>query len=108
MKAARSDRRLAVGVAVEAGVRRVVAALLRSLLHGHERGDNATDACFDSDAYRESSIAARSFHPDCAPLPNGAPRFARFVFWDDVHPTGATHSAIGAALVAEVEADLSL
>jgi phospholipase/lecithinase/hemolysin len=73
-----------------------------------QRGENATDACFDSDAYRDSSLAARHFHPDCAPLGSGAPRFAGFVFWDDVHPTGATHSAIGAALVAEVEAKLHL
>ena len=84
------------------------AALVAVQQAAQQRGDDATDACFDSDAYRESSVAARSFHPDCAPLPNGAPRFARFVFWDDVHPTGATHSAVGAALVAEVEADLSL
>jgi phospholipase/lecithinase/hemolysin len=73
-----------------------------------QRGDNATDACFDSDAYRASAVAARSFHPDCAPLPNSAPRFATFVFWDDVHPTGATHAAIGAALVAQVVAALHL
>jgi phospholipase/lecithinase/hemolysin len=73
-----------------------------------QRGANATDACFDSDAYRDSALAARSFHPDCAPLPSGAPRFGGFVFWDDVHPTGATHSAVGAALVAEVEAKLPL
>jgi phospholipase/lecithinase/hemolysin len=73
-----------------------------------QRGANAADACFDSDAYRDSSVAARSFHPDCAPLQGGAPRFANFVFWDDVHPTGATHAAIGAALVAEVEAKLHL
>ena len=73
-----------------------------------QRGENATDACFDSDAYRDSSLAARNFHPDCAPLGSGAPRFAGFVFWDDVHPTSATHSAIGAALVAEVEAKLHL
>ncbi len=39
---------------------------------------------------------------------SGAPRFAGFVFWDDVHPTSATHSAVGAALVAEVEAKLHL
>ena len=73
-----------------------------------QRGDNATDACFDSDAYRASTIAARSFHPDCAPLAGGAPRFANFVFWDDIHPTGATHAAIGAALVAAVSAALHL
>jgi phospholipase/lecithinase/hemolysin len=71
-------------------------------------GANATDACFDSDAYRASALAARTFHPDCAPLPGGAPRFAGFVFWDNVHPTGATHAAVGAALVAEVEAKLRL
>jgi phospholipase/lecithinase/hemolysin len=73
-----------------------------------QRGENATDACFDSDAYRASAVAARHFHPDCAPLPGGAPRFAGFVFWDDIHPTGATHAAIGAALVAAVKAELHL
>jgi phospholipase/lecithinase/hemolysin len=73
-----------------------------------QRGANATDACFDSDAYRASTFAVRNFHPDCAPLPGGTPRFGDFVFWDDVHPTGATHSAIGAALVAEVQARLHL
>jgi phospholipase/lecithinase/hemolysin len=85
------------------------AALATVLQAAEQSGDNATDACFDSDAYRASALAVRNFHPDCAPLPGGgAPRFAGFVFWDDVHPTGATHSAIGAALVAEVEAELHL
>ena len=84
------------------------AALAAVQQAAEQRGANATDACFDSDAYRDSAVAARNFHPDCAPLSNGAPRFAGFVFWDDVHPTGAAHSAVGAALVAEVEAKLHL
>ena len=84
------------------------AALAAVQQAAEQRGANATDACFDSDAYRDSALAARNFHPDCAPLAGGAPRFAGFVFWDDVHPTGATHAAVGAALVAEVEAKLHL
>jgi phospholipase/lecithinase/hemolysin len=84
------------------------AALAAVLQAAQQRGANATDACFDSDAYRDSALGARNFHPDCAPLAGGAPRFAGFVFWDDVHPTGATHSTIGAALVAQVEAELHL
>jgi outer membrane lipase/esterase len=62
-------------------------------------GDNVLDACFDSDAYRDSSIADRVFHPDCEPVQDDAPRFANFVFWDGIHPTGATHAAIGTALI---------
>jgi phospholipase/lecithinase/hemolysin len=84
------------------------AALAAVQQAAEQRGANATDACFDSDAYRDSALAARNFHPDCAPLAGGAPRFAGFVFWDDVHPTGATHSAVGAALIAEIEAKLHL
>jgi phospholipase/lecithinase/hemolysin len=84
------------------------AALATVLQAAEQRGANATDACFDSDAYRASALAVRNFHPDCAPLDSGAPRFADFVFWDDIHPTGATHAAVGAALVAEVEAELHL
>jgi phospholipase/lecithinase/hemolysin len=61
-------------------------------------GDNALDACFDTEAYRDSSSAARSFHPDCAPLAGSPPRFGDFVFWDRIHPTGAAHAAIGTAL----------
>jgi phospholipase/lecithinase/hemolysin len=84
------------------------AALAAVLQAAQQRGANTTDPCFDSDAYRESATAARTFHADCAPLANGAPRFANFVFWDDVHPTGATHSAIGAALAAEIKTKLNL
>jgi phospholipase/lecithinase/hemolysin len=84
------------------------AALAAVLQAAQQRGANTTDACFDSDAYRDSAVAARTFHPECAPNPGGAPRFANFVFWDDVHPTGATHSAVGAALLAQVEAALHL
>ena len=63
------------------------------------RGGNATDACFDSEAYRDSAAAERVFHPACVPPTVGAaPRFAEFVFWDGIHPTGAAHAAIGEAL----------
>jgi len=61
-------------------------------------GGNAVDACFDTDLYRESA-AQRMFHPDCAPLAaDGEPRFDRFVFFDGIHPTGATHAALGDAM----------
>lgn len=61
-------------------------------------GGNASDACFDSETYRGSG-AERIFHPDCAPpTAGGIPRFAEFVFWDGIHPTGTAHAAIGAAL----------
>lgn len=63
-------------------------------------GGNASDACFDSETYRASG-AERIFHPDCAPpTADGIPRFAEFAFWDRIHPTGAAHAAIGAALTA--------
>jgi outer membrane lipase/esterase len=70
-------------------------------------GGNASDACFDSELYRQSSTAQRVFHADCSPASGGAPQFARFVFWDGIHPTGATHAAIGAALAARVDAELA-
>jgi phospholipase/lecithinase/hemolysin len=64
-------------------------------------GSNADDACFDSEFYRASSAAQRLFHPQCAPVVvDGAPRFAGFVFFDGIHPTGAGHAAIGDALSA--------
>jgi phospholipase/lecithinase/hemolysin len=73
------------------------------------RGDNTTDACFDSEAYRDSTLAQRTFHVDCKPLMAGAPpRFDEFVFWDGIHPTGVTHAALGAALAAQVQSDLHL
>lgn len=62
-------------------------------------GDNVTDACFDSETYRETS-AEREFHPECAPAEGEPPRFDDFVFWDGIHPTGETHAAIGRALIA--------
>jgi outer membrane lipase/esterase len=63
------------------------------------RGGNAIDACFDSETYRSSSTAARVFAPACAPATaGGKPRFEEFAFWDGIHPTGAAHAAIGAAL----------
>lgn len=62
-------------------------------------GGNADDACFDSEAYRASDDAARTFHPECGPTTaDGPPRFSQFAFWDGIHPTGAAHAAIGAAL----------
>ena len=61
-------------------------------------GLNAIDACFDSETYLVSTTAERMFHPDCAPQ-EGAPDFAGFLFWDGIHPTGAAHAAIGAALI---------
>jgi phospholipase/lecithinase/hemolysin len=65
------------------------------------RGGNAVDACFFSDTYRHTAAAERIFHAGCAPATAGAaPRFAEFAFWDGIHPTGATHAAIGAALSA--------
>lgn len=64
-------------------------------------GRNAGDACFDSLAYRASGGGERLFHPDCAPVAAGEPpRFARFLFWDAIHPTGAVHAQLGAALSA--------
>jgi phospholipase/lecithinase/hemolysin len=65
---------------------------------GAQNGD-ATEACFASDFYRHSSNAERVFDPECAPDGAGPPRFARFVFWDDIHPTGAAHALIGAAMI---------
>jgi outer membrane lipase/esterase len=63
------------------------------------RGGNAVDACFDSETYRTSSTGARVFAPACAPATaGGKPRFEEFAFWDGIHPTGAAHAAIGAAL----------
>ncbi|HEX5047808.1 MAG TPA: SGNH/GDSL hydrolase family protein [Gammaproteobacteria bacterium] len=62
-------------------------------------GGDATEACFSSDLYRHSPNAERVFDPDCAPEATGPPRFARFVFWDDIHPTGAAHARIGAAMI---------
>jgi phospholipase/lecithinase/hemolysin len=64
-------------------------------------GGNAVDACFDSETYRDSPTAERRFHADCAPLTaDGVPRFGHFAFFDGIHPTGAAHAEIGAALSA--------
>ncbi len=73
-----------------------IAVQAATLAHG---GD-AADACFDSDRYRASATAERVFAPDCAPAAGEQPKFDRFVFWDGIHPTGAAHSALGAALIA--------
>ena len=62
-------------------------------------GGNVVDACFASDVYRDSPAGQRVFHPDCAPVTaDGPPRFSGFEFFDNIHPTGATHAAIGGAL----------
>jgi lysophospholipase L1-like esterase len=75
------------------------AALAAAQLELAAGGGNALDACFDSAAYRDSAVAERIFHPDCAPGSGEAPRFDDFVFWDLIHPTGTAHAAIGAALI---------
>ncbi len=67
-------------------------------------GRNGLDACFNSETYRQSQTAERVFHADCAPQGLLPPRFADFVFWDGIHPTGAAHQAIGTALIELVEA----
>ncbi len=62
---------------------------------------NIDEACFDSDTYRDFSmgIAERKFHPDCAPdEPGDKPKFDGFLFFDELHPTGRVHAAIGKAL----------
>jgi len=62
-------------------------------------GGNVVDACFASDVYRDSPAGQRVFHPDCAPVTaDSPPRFSGFEFFDDIHPTGATHAALGDAL----------
>ena len=85
---------------------------LRAALQAAQRemaaaGGNTRDACFDSDTYRQSPSAQRLLHVECAPEPGGAPRFSRFVFWDDIHPTGAAHAAVGTSLIAAVDAALA-
>lgn len=75
------------------------AALGAAQLATVAEGGDATEACFASDLYRHSPNAERVFDPDCAPEATGPPRFARFVFWDDIHPTGAAHARIGAAMI---------
>jgi phospholipase/lecithinase/hemolysin len=83
----------------------LAAQLQRVQAAAASEGRNAVDACFDSEAYRASAIAERRFHQDCAPGPAG-PRFDAFVFWDGIHPTGAAHAALGAALIALYEREL--
>jgi len=75
------------------------AALYAAQLVLAASGANAVDACFDSELYRDSSTAQRVFHADCAPLAaDGEPRFDGFVFFDEIHPTGAAHALLGDAL----------
>lgn len=77
---------------------------LRAALSGARQamavnGANTLEACFDSELYRASTAATRVFHPACAPIiVGGEPRFADFVFFDGIHPSGAAHAAIGVAL----------
>ena len=73
------------------------AALTAARAEAAANGRNADAACFDSEAYQAS--AERNFHPDCAPATGGEPRFAQFVFWDDIHPAATTHAAIASALI---------
>jgi len=59
--------------------------------------ENIKDPCFDSGEYRDTG--ARIFHKDCEPdEPGDAPKFDRFVFFDDLHPTGRVHQFVGKAL----------
>jgi len=53
---------------------------------------NIDEACFESGAYRDFGRPAE-FHPDCGPS-----KFDRFVFFDDLHPTGLVHRIVGKAL----------
>jgi phospholipase/lecithinase/hemolysin len=77
------------------------AELTRLQLTAAVDGRNPGDACFDSLAYRASGSAVRAYHPACAPLGEGElPRFGQFLFWDAIHPSGAAHSELGAALSA--------
>ena len=62
-------------------------------------GLNTVDACFDSETYLKTGV--RIFHPDCEPdQPGDAPKFDRFVFFDDLHPTGRVHAVVGKGLTA--------
>jgi phospholipase/lecithinase/hemolysin len=75
------------------------AALSGALQALAAHGVNTLDVCFDSELYRDDSSAPRVFHPDCAPTAAGAaPRYEKFAFFDGIHPSGATHAAIGEAL----------
>lgn len=67
-------------------------------------GWNVADGCFDSERYTGSTLGERSFHPRCAPAQDQAPAFEEFFFWDGIHPTGAAHAELGAALIEAYEA----
>jgi phospholipase/lecithinase/hemolysin len=72
-------------------------------LVGRLFGLNVVDPCFDREAYLDDEdglIAERVFDPDCAPGPGEAPKFDRFVFFDDIHPTGLVHGIVGKAIAA--------
>ena len=84
------------------------AALYAAQLLLAASGANAFDACFDSELYRDSSTAQRVFHADCAPVAaDDEPRFERFVFFDEIHPTGAAHALLGGALRSVLQGNLS-
>lgn len=71
-------------------------------------GVNVRDACFDSESYTDLN-GERRFHPDCAPPAEGSPPvFDAFFFWDEIHPTGAAHAAIGNALIEQAMSCASL
>jgi phospholipase/lecithinase/hemolysin len=80
--------------------------LQRVQSEGASEGRNAVDACFDSETYWASATAERRFHPACAPT-SGGPLFKAFVFWDGIHPTGAAHAALGAALISVYEREIA-
>ena len=84
----------------------LAAELQRLQAAGASEGRNVLDACFDSATYWASGTAQRRFHPECAPA-DARPRFDAFVFWDGIHPTGAAHAALGAALIALYERELA-
>jgi hypothetical protein len=65
----------------------------------HFLGFNTVDGCFDSELYDDTGV--RKFHPECDE--GGSPDFDRFVFFDDLHPTGVIHSAIGHAMAKAVD-----
>jgi phospholipase/lecithinase/hemolysin len=82
-------------------------ALEEARLAASAAGKNVTNACFDSETYRESPLAERRFDPACAPQSaDAAPRFDQFFFWDSLHPSADAHAAVGQALIDFVAATL--
>lgn len=77
----------------------LAAALDAAAAEAEAAGVNVRDACFDSEAYADANGGGeRRFHPDCAPPPGEPPRFDRFFFWDEIHPTASAHAVVGDAL----------